>query len=195
MASDITQDNEKDPNIDYRRESIFQCVKARWGWLAVFFVGLILAAMVVESFEDVLKKEVELSYFVPLLIGHGGNTGSQSVATVIRALALGHVGISDLVMVIAKEGVTGAIMGSLLGLCVFAMSFVWSGMSPAVGMAVGISLPVVSLWANILGGALPLLTARLGHNPAIISAPLMTTIVDSSGLIIYFFISKWILHL
>jgi Mg/Co/Ni transporter MgtE len=61
-----------------------ETVKARWGWLAFFFAGLIIAAVVVEAFEDVLKKEVELSYFVPLLIGHGGNTGSQSVATVIR---------------------------------------------------------------------------------------------------------------
>lgn len=71
-----------------RKEGITACVRERFGWLAFFFAGLIIAAVVVEAFEDVLKKEVELSYFVPLLIGHGGNTGSQSVATVIRWVCL-----------------------------------------------------------------------------------------------------------
>merc|ERR1712091_208711 len=73
---------------DYRKESVVKILKSRIGWLSAFFLGLILAAVVVERFEELLTHEVELSYFVPLLIGHGGNTGSQSVATVIRAIAL-----------------------------------------------------------------------------------------------------------
>uniref|UniRef100_A0A061S5Y0 Magnesium transporter n=2 Tax=Tetraselmis sp. GSL018 TaxID=582737 RepID=A0A061S5Y0_9CHLO len=180
---------------DYRHEGVLQCVASRLGWLVFFFCGLMLAAVVVEAFEEVLKKEVELSYFVPLLIGHGGNTGSQAVATMIRALALGQVGMQDLFMVVAKEGAAGVIMGTLLGLCILAFSFVWSGITPAVGLTVAVALPVVSLWANVLGAALPILSARLGYNPAVTSAPLMTTIVDSTGLIIYFYIAKWILQL
>jgi len=190
---DVAEDS--DSGYDYRKEGIMETVKARWGWLAFFFAGLIIAAVVVEAFEDVLKKEVELSYFVPLLIGHGGNTGSQSVATVIRALAMKQVSTADLLVVVAKEASAGIIMGSILGAFIFLLSFVWSGISPAVGLTVGIALPVVSLWANALGGVLPILASRFGQNPAVTSAPLMTTIVDSSGLIIYFYIAKWLLNL
>jgi hypothetical protein len=87
-----------------RRETVVDLVRARWGWLLVFFAGLMLAAVVVEAFESILKQHVELSYFVPLLIGHGGNTGSQSNATIIRALALGHLRPGDYLMVVWKVG-------------------------------------------------------------------------------------------
>lgn len=94
-------------------------VRSRWGWLLLFFGGLVLAAVVVEAFEEVLKQHVELSYFVPLLIGHGGNTGSQSNATVIRALALGHLRASDWAMVVYK------VRRGLVG-CAYDMH-VWAG--------------------------------------------------------------------
>ena len=101
---------------DYKKESVIAMVKARGGWLTVFFVGLVLAAVVVERFEDLLTREVELSYFVPLLIGHGGNTGSQSVATVIRAVALKQISPRDMLSVLVKEAVAGVLMGAFLGL-------------------------------------------------------------------------------
>jgi cation transporter-like permease len=85
-----------------RRDTVGDLVRARAAWLLVFFVGLMLAAVVVEAFESVLRDHVQLSYFVPLLIGHGGNTGSQSNATVIRALALGHLRASDWAVVVWK---------------------------------------------------------------------------------------------
>lgn len=91
-----------------RKDTIQDLVRARSGWLLLFFVGLMLAAVVVEAFEAVLREHVELSYFVPLLIGHGGNTGSQSNATVIRALALGHLRPSDWMMVVWKVRGGGA---------------------------------------------------------------------------------------
>lgn len=91
----------------------------------VFFVGLMAAAFVVEAFESVLKNHVELSYFVPLLIGHGGNTGSQSNATVIRALALGHLRPADYLIVLRKEAIAGGLMGALLGSFILALSFLW----------------------------------------------------------------------
>eukprot|EP00854_Cymbomonas_tetramitiformis_P025417 gene25417-31036_t len=94
---------------EYKNEGVIDTVRARSGWLLIFFFGLMLAAVVVERFEHVLKEEVELSYFVPLLIGHGGNTGSQAVATVIRAIALGHVKPRDLSYVLLKESSAGAI--------------------------------------------------------------------------------------
>ena len=183
------------PAGDYMKEGVIKTVKQRGGWLLVFFFGLILAAVVVERFEAVLKEEVELSYFVPLLIGHGGNTGSQSVATVIRAIALGHVTPRNLFFVLRKEIVAGFIMGCALGILIFCMSIVWEGFSPQVGLTVAVSLPVVSLWANMLGGLFPLAAVWFGYNPAVTSAPLMTTVVDSSGLVIYFLIAKWILDI
>ncbi|KAK3250225.1 hypothetical protein CYMTET_40381 [Cymbomonas tetramitiformis] len=86
-------------------------------------------------------------------------------------------------------------MGAGLGLITFLLSFLWDGISPRVGVAVGVSLPVVSLWANCLGGLFPLCATWLGYNPAVTSAPLMTTVVDSSGLVIYFLVAKWVLHI
>eukprot|EP00899_Mesostigma_viride_P008002 jgi/Mesvir1/17202/Mv07620-RA.1 len=182
-------------NVHYRAEGVYESVRSRGGWLLVFFVGLMMAAVVIEAFEDVLRKEVELSYFVPLLIGHGGNTGSQAVATIIRASALGHVSPSDMIYVVRKEAATGCSIGAMLGLIIFCISFVWGGISPRVGLTVAVALPLVSLWANCLGAFFPLAAVKFGYNPAVTSAPLMTTIVDSSGLMIYFYVARWILHL
>lgn len=178
---------------DYRKESVVKILKSRIGWLSAFFLGLILAAVVVERFEELLTHEVELSYFVPLLIGHGGNTGSQSVATVIRAIALKQIkpeNTREVLQVLFKEAVSGFIMGGFLGMLVFVLSLVWEGISPLIGLVVAISLPLVSVWANVLGAGLPLFAVKLGFNPAVTSAPLMTTIVDSSGLVIYFLVAQ-----
>ena len=177
---------------DYRKESVVKILKSRIGWLSAFFLGLNLAA-VVERFEELLTHEVELSYFVPLLIGHGGNTGSQSVATVIRAIALKQIkpeNTREVIQVLFKEAVSGFIMGGFLGMLVFVLSLVWEGISPLIGLVVAISLPLVSVWANVLGAGLPLFAVKLGFNPAVTSAPLMTTIVDSSGLVIYFLVAQ-----
>ncbi|KAL4421453.1 hypothetical protein ABPG75_010744 [Micractinium tetrahymenae] len=178
---------------NYCNDTVGDLVRARWGWLALFFVGLMLAAVVVEAFEEMLRSHVELSYFVPLLIGHGGNTGSQSNATVIRALALGHLRTSDWMVVVYKECAAGTAMGVMLGSVIFLFSYVWSGISTEVGLTVAIALPIVSCWANLLGGVVPLLSSHLGYNPAVTSAPLMTTVVDSTGLIIYFIVAKFVM--
>lgn len=92
-------------------QSMFSVMRTRTGWLIIFCIGLLLAALVVEEFEDILKNHVELSIFVPLIMGHGGNTGSQTVATVVRALALKQVTHRDLFRVVAKEAGAGCLMG------------------------------------------------------------------------------------
>lgn len=112
-----------------------------------------------------------------------------------RSLALGHLRPSDYFRVALKEGAAGAFMGSVLGALILTFSRIWESISDEVAVTVAISLPLVSLWANILGGVLPLVSARFGFNPAVTSAPLMTTVVDSSGLIIYFFIARLVMHL
>eukprot|EP00243_Klebsormidium_subtile_P000562 TRINITY_DN1095_c0_g1_i1.p1 TRINITY_DN1095_c0_g1~~TRINITY_DN1095_c0_g1_i1.p1 ORF type:complete len:209 (+),score=29.77 TRINITY_DN1095_c0_g1_i1:438-1064(+) len=186
-------DFDETENFNYRKEGVLEAIRSRGGWLVFFFLGLVVAAFVIEEFHDILRREVELSYFVPLLIGHGGNTGSQAVASVIRAMAMGHVSPVDLPYVLRKEAITGCMIGMLLGTVIFMVSFLWSGLSVMVGLTVAISLPVVSLWANALGGLFPLLAVKFGYNPAVTSAPLMTTVADSSGLIIYFYIARWML--
>lgn len=194
FGDDVEGASSKDKEEDnYKDDSVTDLVRTRSGWLLVFFIGLIMAAVVVEAFEAVLREHVELSYFVPLLIGHGGNTGSQSNATIIRALALGHLRPSDWIMVLWKECISGVIMGGLLGGVIYAFSYMWSGMTTQVGLTVAVALPIVSLWANLLGGLFPLLAVKLGFNPAVVSAPLMTTVVDSTGLIVYFGVAKLIM--
>lgn len=179
---------------DYGKQSIFEIARSRTGWLVAFCAGLLLAALVVEQFEDVLERHVELSFFVPLIMGHGGNTGSQSVTTVIRALALRQVHAQrDAARVVLKEAGAGAMMGALLGLAILAFSFAWPGISPSVGAVVAVALPLVSLVANGLGALLTCTADRLRLDPAVTAVPFMTTLVDSLGLVIYFYLARLML--
>ena len=144
-----------------------------------------------------LQANVELAHFVPLIIGQGGNAGSQAVSSVIRALAGKEIDVHSRPSgwVVAKESAVGALCGLVLGVFVLAVGVAFRIVSFNVGVVVCISLPLVSLWANFLGAALPLLAARLRRNPAVTSAPLMTTIIDSSGLLIYFYVAAFYLQL
>lgn len=176
----------------WSQETIWQASKSRVGWLGLFLLGLWGAAFVIDAFEHTLQKNVELAHFVPLIIGQGGNAGSQAVSGVIRALAGLEIEPTPATArrVVCKETAIGAICGLILGAFVFAIGSVLHIVSFHVGVVVAISLPLVSLWANLLGAVLPLLAARLGYNPALTSAPLMTTIIDSSGLLIYFYVAQ-----
>lgn len=185
---DISDDETQ--QLDYGRQSIFSMVARRGPWLAIFCVGLILAAGVVEEFDDLIAKHVELSFFVPLIMGHGGNTGSQTTCACIRALALKQVSYRSVLKVVAKEATAGAIMGAGLGLAILCISLVTHISSPEVGLVVAVTMPVVSLWSNGLGAFLTLASAKLKLDPAMTSAPLMTTIVDTTGLVIYFVIAQ-----
>lgn len=192
------KNDDDDPSLrpeDYRQDTVFELVRSRTGWLVFFSVGLLVAAFVVEEFEEVLTKHVQLSFFVPLIIGHGGNTGSQSVTTVLRALALKQLSYRDVFRTVAKEAGAGCLMGAVLGLFILAFSAIWAGISTKVGVVVAIAIPLVSLWANGLGAFLTLAADKLKFDPAVTSVPLMTTIVDSTGLMIYFYIAKLMLDL
>jgi cation transporter-like permease len=177
---------------DYTHQTIYGAVKARVGWLALFLIGLWSAAFVIDRFEHMLQRNVELAHFVPLIIGHGGNAGSQSVGSVIRAIAANEIDPSlraTVARVISRETLIGALCGLVLGCMVLTVGLLTHIVSLHVGTVVAISLPLVSLWANFIGALLPLLASRLGLNPALTSAPLMTTIIDSSGLLIYFLVA------
>lgn len=172
--------------------SVCAAVRSRLGWLALFLVGLWGAAFVIDWFEHMLQRNVELAHFVPLIIGHGGNAGSQAVGSVIRALAAKELDPSlraTFARVVSRETLVGGLCGVALGALFLSVGLLCHLVSFHVGVVVAVSLPLVSLWANFVGATLPLLAARLGSNPALTSAPLMTTVIDSSGLLIYFLVA------
>ncbi|EFJ52383.1 hypothetical protein VOLCADRAFT_103041 [Volvox carteri f. nagariensis] len=175
---------------DYSRHNIFDITRARCGWLVTFCLGLLMSALIVQRFEDLLEHHVQLSFFVPLIMGHGGNTGSQTVSTIIRSLALRQIGQRDLLRTVGKEALAGALMGGLLGALILLLSLMWPHLGPGVGLTVGVALPIISMWANAVGAFLTLLADRFKMDPAVTSVPLMTTIVDATGLIIYFYIAE-----
>jgi magnesium transporter len=148
-----------------------------------------------------IERAVVLAYFVPLIISSGGNSGSQAATLVIRALALGEVGLADWWRVIRREVFAGLALGAILGTIGFLRISVWSAFSDIYGphwllVAITVSLALVGivLWGTIIGSLLPFVLRRLGFDPATSSAPFVATLVDVTGLVIYFSVALVILH-
>jgi magnesium transporter len=172
----------------YFQTRIWRTVRSRLTWLILLFVAETATGTVLRYFEDELAKVVALSFFVPLLIGTGGNAGSQTVSTVIRALALGEVRTLDVWRVVMREVTAGVLLGVLLGSIAFGRALLW-GVGYELAFCVAITILVVCTWANSVGATIPIVAQRLGIDPTVISAPLITTLVDASGLFIYFTIA------
>jgi magnesium transporter len=164
---------------------LFRTVRSRITWLILLFVAETATGTVLRYFEDELAKVVALSFFVPLLIGTGGNAGSQTVSTIIRALALGEVRVGDVLRVVRREVTAGILLGVLLGTIAFFRALLW-GVDYDLAACVAVTILVVCTWANAVGAAIPLAAQRFGIDTTVISAPLITTLVDASGLFIYF---------
>jgi magnesium transporter len=149
---------------------------------------------VLQSFRGELAAVVALSFFIPLLIGTGGNVGSQTVTLVVRAMALGEVALRDIGWLVFKELRVGLVMGLVMG--VLAIGQAWFlGVSADIATAVSIAVIAICVWAATVAAALPLILRRLGVDPAVVSAPLISTLVDGTGLIIYFEIARLVLRL
>ncbi|BCM92443.1 magnesium transporter MgtE [Abditibacteriota bacterium] len=176
----------------YLANSIFDLFKQRFGWLLLLFVAESMTGFVLRNYQGELEKVVALSFFVPLLIGSGGNAGAQAVTTITRALALGEVNFRDIVRVIWREARAGLLLGSALGLVGFVRVLIW-GNGPNLALVIGISQLVVIVWAVTVGSSLPIVFKRLGLDPAVMSAPFITTLVDATGLIFYFTIAHILL--
>jgi magnesium transporter len=149
---------------------------------------------VLRLFEAELEQVVALSFFIPLLIGTGGNTGAQTVSTLIRAMALNEVRLRDVWRVLARELLVGVILGFLLAIIAFGRAFLKVPMA-SLAITVALSVMAICIWANIIGAMVPMAARRFGIDPALISAPLITTLVDASGLAIYLLIAKALLGL
>jgi magnesium transporter len=171
--------------LPYFQTRLLKVVRSRITWLILLFVAETATGTVLRYFEDELAKVVALSFFVPLLIGTGGNAGSQTVSTVIRALALGEVRVGDLWRVVVKEVSAGILLGVLLGTIAFGRALLW-GVGVDLAACVALTIFVVCTWANAVGATVPLAAQKLKIDPTVISAPLITTLVDASGLFIYF---------
>jgi magnesium transporter len=178
----------------YLRIGTFRLAWKRVRWLLVLFIAEAYTGTVLRHFEDELQQVVALTFFIPLLIGTGGNTGTQITTTLTRALALGDVVLGDMLRVLRKEWSVAI----LLGLIMAAASHVraWTlGVGPQVGAVVAITAAGIVLWAATVASILPLVLRRLGLDPAIVSGPFITTIVDGTGLILYFEIARRLLGL
>src|ERR671913_2167392 len=178
----------------YLEVPLFKLFRKRVGWLIVLFMGEMLTATAMGYFEDEIQKAVVLALFIPLIISSGGNTGSQASTLIIQAMAVGELTIANWWRVMRREIIQGLMLGSVLGVIGFTRVVIWAKIFPAVygeyyyrvGFTVGFSLAGVILWGTLTGSMLPLILKRLGADPAVSSAPFVATLVDVTGLIIYF---------
>ena len=177
----------------YMSMSTIQILKKRAGWLVILFLGETLTASAMSIFENEIAKVVVLALFVPLIISSGGNTGSQAATLVIRGLALGEITVRSWWTIMKREVKVGLILGLILGSIGFLRVVVWAQFTPIYGphffdiaLVVGFSLVGVVLWGNTIGSLFPIILKRLGFDPAVSSAPFVATLVDVTGLIIYF---------
>jgi magnesium transporter len=169
-------------------------IRARFFWLLLLFATETLTGTVLRHFEAELARVVALAFFIPLLIGTGGNSGSQTVTTIVRGLAVGEIRLRDFWRVLWREAGSGLILGILLGAVGFGRALLWGSTMP-LAITVGISILVICAWANAVGATIPMLATAFKIDPTIMSAPLIATLVDATGLFIYFMIARSILGL
>jgi magnesium transporter len=181
-------------NEPYLDIPLLKLFRKRIGWLVVLFLGEMLTATAMGYFEDEIAKAIVLALFVPLIISSGGNSGSQASTLIIQAMAVGDVYLSDWWRVLKRELLSGLLLGSVLGIIGFIRVAIWHSVAPQIygdhwfeiGATVGISLMGVVLWGTLTGSMLPIALKKLGADPAVSSAPFVATLVDVTGLIIYF---------
>lgn len=173
--------------------SVKQMIKKRAPWLAILFVGEMLTATAMAYFEDEMARQILLTLFIPLIISSGGNTGSQAATLVIRALSLGEISIRDWWLILRREITIGLSLGTILGLLGFLRITIWEMASNVygdhwflLGITVMVALLGVVAWGAIMGSMLPIIIKRFGLDPATSSAPFVATLVDVTGIIIYF---------
>ena len=177
----------------YLSVSLFQLIKKRAGWLIVLFFGLMLTATAMSYFEDAIANAVVLTLFIPLIIASGGNSGSQAATIIIRAMALREVSLRDWWRVLSRELISGLSLGVILG-ALGALRVVFGGLVTdeyglhwgLLAVTIGVALVGVVLWGTLMGSLLPLLLQKLGFDPAVSSVPFISTLVDVTGIIIYF---------
>ena len=188
-------------DLSYTKTSLSDLVKKRAGWLVVLFLGELLTASAMGHYDDEIAKAVVLALFVPLIISSGGNSGSQAASLIIRAMALGELKLKDWWYVMKKEFTSGLILGGILGFVGFIRIAIWqkSGIYDYgeywiyIAFTVALSLIAIVLWGTLSGSLVPFILRKIGFDPATASSPFVATLVDVSGIIIYFSIAATLL--
>lgn len=175
----------------YMAASVWQLARYRVVWLLLLLVAATFTVGVTQIFEGTLEQVTQLAMFIPLLIGTGGNAGAQAATTAVRALAVGEVRGSDLFAVIWRECRVGLLLGLLLAVLALGLGALFVG--PRIASVVALALVIICAWAATVGGTMPLLAKRLRIDPAVVSAPMVTTLVDATGLVIYFLTARMVL--
>ena len=188
----VAADSDDDDEGNYWQGRIASSVRRRIGWLSLLFIAGTITRWVIHSFEWVDKRflgELEFDAFIPLLIGTGGNAGSQTVGTVIRGLALNQIQPGDMLKVVAREVATGLVLGVILGAVGFLFAWQAHPNTPMFGLVIALAILGICIWANGIGALVPLMARRVGVDPALVSAPLISTLVDTTGLFIFYTIA------
>ena len=176
-------------DVPYLRASPWRLWRKRIVWMLVLFVAEMYTGTVLRAFADELDTVIALAFFVPLLIGTGGNAGTQITTTLIRAMAVGEVRLRDVGRVLRKELSTGALVAATIAAVGWLRA--WTlGVGPEVALTVAVAAAAIVLWSSLVASVLPLVLRRLGADPAVVSGPMITTLVDGTGLIIYFEVAR-----
>jgi magnesium transporter len=176
----------------YLETSPWALWRKRSVWLLMLFVAEAYTGNVLKAFEDQLEAAIALAFFIPLLIGTGGNSGTQITSTLVRAMALGEVSLRNLGAVIRKEVSTSLLIAVTIGIAAWVRAWIM-GVGVDVTLVVSLSLVAITLWSAIVSSIIPMLLKRLGIDPAVVSAPFIATFIDGTGLIIYFKIAQYVL--
>ena len=184
----------------YLEMPLLQLYKKRIIWLFILFIGGLMTVSAMHYFEEMIGKVTLLASFIPIIIASGGNTGSQAATLIIQAMALGEITLQDWWKIIRREIISGLLLGTTLALLGIAIIFIWHFFSDVFGeyylsiaLTIGLSIMGVVLWGTLIGSMLPLILKRLGADPAASSTPFVATLVDVTGLIIYFSVAILVL--
>ena len=208
MEEEATEDIQKvaaiTPTTDkpYDRLSVFEIFISRIPWLLILMISATFTGMIINSFESSLATSIVLTAFIPMLMGTGGNSGSQSSVTIIRSLSLGEIEFKDIFKVIFKESRVSILCGVTLAVANFAKMLIVdrylldnTEVTVTVALVVSLTLVMTVFFAKIVGCTLPMFIEKIGFDPAVVASPFITTILDALSLFIYFEIATAILHI
>ncbi len=179
--------------VPYLRASPWLLFRKRIVWLLVLFFASFFTVSIQEHFDSTLARWTVLAAFVPILIGTGGNVGSQTVSTIIRAMALDEVKPRHILRIVGKEMLTGMALGLVMGGLMFLRALIAQDGSYTIGIVVGLTVFALTTWAATVGAILPIVLSKLNMDPAVVSAPFISSLVDSTGLLIYFTLAGYFL--
>ncbi|MBJ9173546.1 magnesium transporter [Citrobacter koseri] len=199
LEDDVTEDVQRqgatlpleNPYLDISPWTLW---KKRSVWLLLLFVAEAYTSSVLQHFEEALESAIALAFFIPLLIGTGGNSGTQITSTLVRAMALGEVRLRDMGRVIRKEASTSLLIAITLGLAGCLRAWMM-GIGVEITLIVSLTLVCITLWSAVVSSVIPMVLKRIGIDPAVVSAPFIATLIDGTGLIIYFKIAQYFLGL